>query len=122
MGDLLTWIRHILIQAAICVTICGASAYAMGKPQLIVPVITGCIIGVTYWIIIGYRIFKVAELSETEAKKTLQSGFMIRWFILLIALNVAGRISGEVFLAVAAGLLLIFALMMVNVIFHAYND
>lgn len=122
MGDLLTWIRHILIQAAICVTICGTSAYAIGKTQLIVPVITGCIIGVAYWIIIGQRIFKVAELSAEQAKRTLKSGFVIRWMILLVVLNMAGRISGEVFLAVAAGLLLIFVLMMVNIIFYAYRN
>lgn len=122
MKDLLACIKCILTQTAISLLLCSIGAYTLGKAYLVMPIIAGCIVGGTCWFIVAYRMTKSAGLTVDEAKKSMQFGFVIRWFLILGILIMAIRITEEIFWAVVIGLFLISVIMMVNAIVFAYNS
>ena len=122
MKDLLACIKSILTQTAISLLLCSIGAYVLGKAYLVMPIIAGCIVGGTCWFIVAYRMTKSAGLTVDEAKKSMQFGFVIRWFLIIGILIMAIRITEEIFWAVVIGLFLISVIMMINAIVFAYNS
>ena len=122
MKDLLACMKCILTQTVISLLLCGLGAYILGKAYLVMPIITGCIVGGACWFIIAYRITKSADQNGEEAKKSMQFGWIIRLFLILGTLIMAIRISVEMFWAVVIGLFLISVIMMINAIVFAYNS
>lgn len=121
MREILTWMRQVVIQATLWAILCGcAMVYVLGDSQMFLSVASACVIGTAYWISFGYRLFKIKEMTDAQLRRMLHVSFYVRWSVLIGGLSIAGLKSTADFWAFAAGILGMFALMMVNFIRYAY--
>ena len=122
METLLTLGKKILVQTILSVAILSVPLGMLQKLYLIVPLITGCILGISCWIVISYRILKSDALNMNAAKKSMQIGWLIRLVMILGTFIAAVRISTETFWFVVMGFFLMSMIMMLHAIVYAYNS
>lgn len=122
MEKLLTLGRKILVQTILSVAILSIPLGMLQKLYLVVPLITGCILGISCWIVISYRILKSDASNMDAAKKSMQIGWLIRLVMILGTFIAAVHISTETFWLVVIGFFLMSMIMMINAIVYAYNS
>lgn len=121
MRKVLAWIGTTLLQVGACAGAGSAGAYALGYSGVIPSLTVGVAIVAVYWIYYGYRFFFASGPGDRRLKSALQTSTLVRWLLLLGSLSWAGRKSPEDLFALAAGLLLTGALMLLNLIAYAYH-
>ena len=121
MKDILICTKRVLWQLLISVIILAIILWQEQQMILLNGVLAGFIAGLTYFYIIGKRLFKSTELELEKAVIYMRAGWFIRLSILVLIFILSIRISTAMFWAAVAGLVWFNVVFLIIVVIYAYQ-
>ena len=121
MKDILICTKRVLWQLLISVIILAIILWQEQQMILLNGVLAGFIAGLTYFYIIGKRLFKSTELELEKAVIYMRAGWFIRLSILVLIFILSKRISAARFWAAVAGLVWVNVVVLINAVIYAYQ-
>ena len=121
MKDILICTKRVLWQLLISVIILAIILWQEQQMILLNGVLAGFIAGLTYFYIIGKRLFKSTELELEKAVIYMRAGWFIRLSILVLIFILSIRISTAMFCAAVAGLIWVNVVVLINAVIYAYQ-
>ena len=121
MKDILICTKRVLWQLLISVIILAIILWQEQQMILLNGVLAGFIAGLTYFYIIGKRLFKSTELELEKAVIYMRAGWFIRLSILVLIFILSIRISTAMFWASVAGLVWVNVVVLINAVIYAYQ-
>ena len=121
MKDILICTKRVLWQLLISVIILAIILWQEQQMILLNGVLAGFIAGLTYFYIIGKRLFKSTELELEKAVIYMRAGWFIRLSILVLIFILSIRISKAMFWAAVAGLVWVNVVVLINAVIYAYQ-
>ena len=121
MKDILICTKRVLWQLLISVIILAIILWQEQQMILLNGVLAGFIAGLTYFYIIGKRLFKSTELELEKAVIYMRAGWFIRLSILVLIFILSIRISTAMFWAAVSGLVWVNVVVLINAVIYAYQ-
>lgn len=121
MKDILICTKRVLWQLLISVIILAIILWQEQQMILLNGVLAGFIAGLTYFYIIGKRLFKSTELELEKAVIYMRAGWFIRLSILVLIFILSIRISTAMFWAAVVGLVWVNVVVLINAVIYAYQ-
>lgn len=121
MKDILICTKRVLWQLLISVIILAIILWQEQQMILLNGVLAGFIASLTYFYIIGKRLFKSTELELEKAVIYMRAGWFIRLSILVLIFILSIRISTAMFWAAVAGLVWVNVVVLINAVIYAYQ-
>lgn len=114
--------RSILISLLLITILICIKLFLHNDIYLITAVIGGYLTAVYYIFMLAMRIKRSMALSQLQAKRSSQMGFLFRIIVLFLVWFIVLKLSKEVFIAFIAGFFIMHIIIFTNLIIFSYRE